>query len=178
MKKQSLILPPQEHVDAHIRATTEPTEAALLWLLRNGLRCSEAIGLRLDDLFEDAGCCVAIVHGKGDKYREVPLYHTTSLAVWLSVENDKWPKEGSRRILTTRNQPAMSRKTAYNICMKRTGQHPHTLRHLYATELVNKGVGLHLVQALLGHENLNTTMRYYHVTRNNLIEATNGASGH
>lgn len=173
--KQGLLLPPWEEVEPRIRAIENPRDAALLWLLRNGLRCSEAIGLKVSDLFRDNGNVVARVRGKGDKTRDVPLFKATATAVWLAVEKDKWPAGADRRVLTSEKAPALSRKQAYNITHERTGLHPHTLRHLYATEMVNQGVSLPVVKELLGHASINTTMKYYHVTRGQLVEATNGA---
>jgi len=173
--RQGLLLPPWDEVEPKIRAVTSPRDAALLWLLRNGLRCSEAIGLRTSHLFHDNGNAVARVRGKGDKTRDVPLFKATATAVWLAVEQDKWLPEMDRYVLTSQHKPSLSRKAAYNICMEHTGLHPHTLRHMYATGMVNEGVSLPIVKELLGHSSISTTMKYYHVTRGQLIEATNGS---
>ncbi len=171
-KKQGLLLPPWDAVKELMKGVDNPRDAALLWLLRNGLRVSEAIGLRTSDLFCDNGVVVARVRGKGDKTRDVPMFETSAVAVWLAVEQDRWPLKHDRFVLTSNQRPQLSRKQAYNITREWTGLHPHTLRHLYATEMVNHGVSLPVVQELLGHASIQTTMRYYHVTRNQLIDAT------
>ena len=124
------------------------------------MRCSEAIGLRTSHLFQDNGNAVARVRGKGDKTRDVPLFKATATAVWLAVEKDKWPLAADRHVLTSEKAPALSRKQAYNITHERTGLHPHTLRHLYATEMVNQGGSLPEVKELLGHASINTTMKF------------------
>jgi len=176
MSKQGLLLPPTDKLNADIEAVKDPQEAALLWLLRNGLRCSEAIGLKVGTIVPENGGFFVRVNGKGDKTRDVPLFESTALAVWLAVESDKWPKTPDRYVLTSHQRPQMSRKWAYLITRKHTDQHPHTLRHVYATEMVNGGVGLPVVQELLGHSSVTTTMKYYHVTRGQLFEATRRVS--
>lgn len=171
-RKQGLSLPPVEDVDRILYGIRDMQDAALLWLYRNGLRCSEAIGLRCSDLFRDNGTVIARVRGKGDKTRDVPLFKPAAYAIWLAVEGDEWPKEHDRYIITTYVRPQMGRTTAWDRSIKLTGQHPHTLRHIYATHLVNNGVSLPLVMDLMGHESIATTMIYYHTTREQLIEAT------
>lgn len=178
MKTQKLILPPIEEIDAKIAMVDNPQVAALLRLLRNGLRCSESIGLVTTDCIPTNGCVVARVNGKGNKTREVPLFPDTALACWLAVENDRWPITTERRaILTSAQRPQLSRKQAYNLCVKHTGCHPHILRHIYATDLRNHGVPIEILQDLLGHESIVTTRIYYHTTTNQLIEATLSVTG-
>ena len=172
MKTQKLLLPSTEQVDRAIGDVVDSRDAALLNLLRNGLRCSEAIGLRVEDLFEADGCIIARVFGKGDKWREVPLFPVTAMAIWLELEGGRWPVDESRKILTSAQGPALSRKSAYNICMAATGQHPHTLRHIYATDRRNRGCPIEVLQDLLGHSSLATTRKYYHTTRKDLCQAT------
>ena len=81
MKKQGLLLPPTEKMDKLIAAVEDPRDSCLLWLLRNGLRCSEAINLKTSDLFSDGEDVFARVNGKGDKVRDVPLFKKTVMAV-------------------------------------------------------------------------------------------------
>ena len=66
----------------------------------------------------------------------------------------------------------MSRRAAYGVVHTHTGDHPHTLRHIFATDGLNKGIPIQQMKELLGHASINTTMVYYSCTREDLVEAT------
>jgi integrase/recombinase XerC len=137
-----------------------------------GLRVSETVGLNDEDLSLDEG--LARIRGKGRKERMAPLgsYAVRALRNWLSVRKlaPNQPagplapvfvnKFGKR--LTTRSVARMLEKY-----LKLTGldlrTSPHTLRHSFATHLLNQGADIRSVQELLGHKSLGTTQIYTHV---------------
>ena len=141
-----------------------------------GLRVSELVGLELRQVDLDAG--VLRVTGKGAKERVVPLGEEA--LHWLG----RFLREGRPRLLggrpgralfpTARGGP-MTRQ-AFWLNIKRYAraagirQHlsPHSLRHAFATHLLNHGADLRTVQLLLGHEDLSTTQIYTHVARERL----------
>ncbi len=152
--------------------------AMLETLYATGLRVSELVGLRLAQLGLDAG--VLRVMGKGSKERLVPLGEEA--LVWLKayLQQARPGFAGSARasdavFLTTRGQ-GMSRQAFWQL-VKRHAQRagidsaalsPHTLRHAFATHLLNHGADLRVVQMLLGHADISTTQIYTHVARERL----------
>jgi integrase/recombinase XerD len=138
-----------------------------------GLRVSEVCGLRLEDLaLTDQ---LVRVIGKGDKQRLVPIGRKAlaTIAVYLNSIRPTLDRGGSqgRVMLNARGQP-LSRVGAWGI-VKRAAQGarltkrvtPHTLRHSFATHLLEGGADLRAVQEMLGHADLATTQIYTHVDR-------------
>lgn len=151
--------------------------AMLEVLYASGLRVSELVGLKLFDVAQDAG--VVRVLGKGSKERLVPLgeYALEWLARYLAEAR---PQLAAGRIddavFLTRFGSAMTRQMFWQI-VKRHAQtagimprslSPHTLRHAFATHLLNHGADLRVVQMLLGHADISTTQIYTHVARERL----------
>jgi integrase/recombinase XerD len=150
--------------------------AMLEVLYATGLRVSELVGLKLTAVSLDAG--VLRVTGKGNKERLVPLGEEA--VNWVG----RYLKE-SRAALMARNQcdqlfvttrgGAMTRQ-AFWYLIKRHARgagltrplSPHTLRHAFATHLLNHGADLRVVQMLLGHADISTTQIYTHVARERL----------
>ena len=138
-----------------------------------GLRVSELCGLRLADLILPEQ--LVRVLGKGSKERLVPLGRTIIGVVsvylhQLRPELDRGASEG-RVILNARGEP-LSRVGAWGIVKKavtragiRKRVTPHTLRHSFATHLLEGGADLRAVQEMLGHADLSTTQIYTHVDR-------------
>jgi integrase/recombinase XerD len=141
-----------------------------------GLRVSELCGLGLIDLLPNDG--LVRVLGKGGKQRLVPIGRKTIAAVSLYVNSvrpglDRGRGEG-RLLLNGRGQP-LSRMGAWTVVRKAAlraglaGQvSPHTLRHSFATHLLEGGADLRAVQEMLGHADLSTTQIYTHVDRDYL----------
>ncbi|HEV7281886.1 MAG TPA: tyrosine recombinase XerC [Pirellulaceae bacterium] len=145
-----------------------------------GLRVSEAVGLNDDDLDWDQR--LLHVFGKGKKERLAPLgsYAIRALEAWLAVrelapdaEVDGMTPVFVNRFghrLTTRSVGRMLEKY-----IKESGldgrTSPHTLRHSFATHLLDRGADIRSVQELLGHKSLTTTQIYTHVTSASLLEA-------
>jgi integrase/recombinase XerC len=144
-----------------------------------GLRVSELTGLNLGDLDLDAG--IATVRGKGKRERLALLgdQATAALRAWLAIRGTVCPpsrkqeavflnKRGGR--LTSRSVARMLEKyLAQTGLDPRTS--PHSLRHSFATHLLDNGADIRSVQELLGHRSLGTTQIYTHVTTQRLQDS-------
>ncbi|MBR2975317.1 MAG: site-specific tyrosine recombinase XerD [Alistipes sp.] len=138
-----------------------------------GLRVSELITLRIDNLFFGEG--VIRIIGKGDKQRIVPVSSVARDKIQLYMEH-RHPKRSSEAtlFLNNRGEP-LTRVMVFNI-IKRAAREagiaksisPHTLRHSYATHLLEGGANIRQVQELLGHESIATTEVYTHLDRTHL----------
>jgi integrase/recombinase XerD len=151
-------------------------KAMLETLYATGLRVSELVGLRFLGLNLDAG--VVRVTGKGGKERLVPLGEEAIL--WLGrylkeARPELLNRQTSDAVFVTRRGKGMTRQTFWYL-LKRRAQaagltqslSPHTLRHAFATHLLNHGADLRVVQMLLGHSDISTTQIYTHVARERL----------
>jgi integrase/recombinase XerD len=147
--------------------------AMLETLYATGLRVSELVGLTLSRVSLNQG--VVRVIGKGDKERLVPLGEEA--VAWVQRYLDDGRPALVKRHLTdavfaTARGGSMTRQ-AFWYNLKRhahtagihNGLSPHTLRHAFATHLLNHGADLRVVQMLLGHADLSTTQIYTHVAR-------------
>ena len=151
--------------------------AMLETLYATGLRVSELVGLKLHELNLDMG--LVRVFGKGSKERLVPLGEEA--IAWLrSYLAEARPavldKRQTDALFVTGRAAAMSRQMFWNL-IKRYAREaglaaeqmsPHTLRHAFATHLINHGADLRVVQLLLGHADITTTQIYTHVARERL----------
>ncbi len=147
-------------------------DKALLELLYgSGLRISEALSLDIDDV-EISGKIIR-VKGKGEKDRLVPITDKCKelLKRYLEQRNAFSPAEGERAFFLGIQGKRLHRREAYRIvdkARKRAGVlykiGPHTLRHSFATHMLEGGADLRSVQKLLGHSRLSTTQRYTHIT--------------
>lgn len=138
-----------------------------------GLRVSELTSLRINDLFFGEGY-IRIV-GKGDKQRLVPIGSIARDKIQLYMEY-RTPASRSEATLFLNNRgKPLTRIMVFNI-IKQAAQlagvdkqiSPHTLRHSYATHLLEGGANIRQVQELLGHESILTTEIYTHVNRKQL----------
>jgi len=147
-------------------------------LYATGLRVSELVSLTMHQL-DLAGGVVRVI-GKGDKERLVPLGEEA--VNWLSdyVKNSRGSllngKQTNDVFVTTRGS-GMTRQAFWQIIKRYalkadidSGLSPHTLRHAFATHLLNHGADLRTVQLLLGHANLSTTEIYTHVAQTRLSQ--------
>lgn len=150
--------------------------AMLELLYATGLRVSELVGLKFSQLSLNQG--LVRVMGKGGKERLVPL--GDEAVEWLArfIRSARYDLLGARLcddVFPTRRGAAMTRQ-AFWYRIKRhaatagISKHlsPHTLRHAFATHLLNHGADLRVVQMLLGHSDLSTTQIYTHVARERL----------
>ena len=150
--------------------------AMLEVLYASGLRVSELVGLTLPQLSLNQG--VVRVFGKGGKERLVPLGEAAIETVtdYLGATRQVLLKDRQSDVLFPSNRgKVMTRQTFWyriKIYAKRAGidpnLSPHTLRHAFATHLINHGADLRVVQMLLGHSDLTTTQIYTHVARSRM----------
>lgn len=145
-------------------------------LYATGLRVSELVTLKLEQINFRQG--VIRVSGKGNKERLIPVGEEA--LEWLDsyveqVRGDLLKARQSHYLFPTRRGPVMTRQTFWYM-IKRYAKvaginrplSPHTLRHAFATHLLNHGADLRVVQLLLGHSDLSTTQIYTHVARERL----------
>jgi integrase/recombinase XerD len=150
--------------------------AMLETLYASGLRVSELVTLKVAQVSQDMG--VVRVIGKGGKERLVPLGEE-ALAWLRRYVDESRPRILGRRatdaLFVTQRRSAMTRQQFWNL-IRRYAQRgglvkpisPHTLRHAFATHLLNHGADLRVVQLLLGHADISTTQIYTHVARERL----------
>jgi integrase/recombinase XerD len=143
-------------------------------LYSSGLRVSELISLRLEDISFDAGFLRVI--GKGSKERIVPLHMRAldKIKEYISVERPQiLRKKNSPYLFITRRGGPMTRQRFWQT-MKQLGKKagldisPHTMRHSFATHLLEGGADLRSLQKLLGHADISTTQIYTKVTSDRL----------
>ena len=148
--------------------------AVLETLYSTGIRASELIGMNREDL--DRHASLIRIRGKGRKERIVPIGTTArdaidaymagtsriaeTSAVFIGPSGKRLTARTVQRILENhRKQLGMQQKAS-----------PHTLRHSYATHMLESGADLRAIQELLGHASLSTTQRYTHVNLDSLME--------
>ena len=151
--------------------------ALLEFLYGTGARISEAVGLDLDDLDVDNG--VAHLHGKGGKQRLVPLGSKAreALSAYLVRSRPGLLVSAQPAVFLNARGGRLSRQSAWTIlrsAAERAGVtaevSPHTLRHSFATHLLDGGADVRVVQELLGHASVTTTQVYTKVTVEHLRE--------
>lgn len=151
-------------------------DAALLELLyATGARVSEAVGLAVDDIDLDDEAPVVRLFGKGRKERLVPLgsYAKDALGAYLVRGRPELAARGrgSHAVFLNKRGAAMSRQSAWEAIRRaasaaglEAGVSPHTLRHSFATHLLEGGASVRDVQELLGHASVQTTQIYTRIT--------------
>jgi integrase/recombinase XerC len=178
----ALLIAPPANLPAGLR-----DRAILETMYSAGLRVSELVGLSVADWDRSAG--ILRVMGKGRKERLAPVgsYATKALDHWITVrEPDPKAPEKQRaaiflnrfgRRLTTRSIGRML-ETHIQTAGLTQQTTPHTLRHSFATHLLDGGADLRSVQELLGHKSLTTTQIYTHVSTRRLRETYEKAHPH
>ncbi|MBL1293953.1 MAG: site-specific tyrosine recombinase XerD [Thiotrichales bacterium] len=151
-------------------------QAMLETLYASGLRVSELIGLQLSQLNLNEG--LVRVVGKGDKERLVPLGENAILSVQHYLTNARPELLKGRQsdaVFVSNRGQGMTRQTFWYLIKRyviiagiNKPVSPHTLRHAFATHLLNHGADLRVLQMLLGHSNLSTTQIYTHVAKERL----------
>jgi integrase/recombinase XerC len=163
--------------DAATRAVGLRDRAVLELLYGSGLRVSEVAGLTIDRVDLVRGR--VLVLGKGSKEREVPMSDPAVAAVrrWVSEGRDALGT-GSTSLFFNRKGRPIGQRDIRALVEGYSGRllpgrrvTPHTLRHSYATHLLEGGADIRAVQELLGHATVATTQRYTHVSRTRLFEA-------
>lgn len=143
-----------------------------------GLRVSELVNLEIGKVFVDEG--YVIVTGKGSKERVVPISESAlrEISAWMDDRADIDIKPGEEQMLfVSRRGKRLTRVMIFYI-IKRLAElagirkeiSPHTLRHSFATHLLEGGANLRAIQQMLGHESIATTELYLHLDRSHLRE--------
>ncbi|HEX8708762.1 MAG TPA: site-specific tyrosine recombinase XerD [Pyrinomonadaceae bacterium] len=161
---ERLLAAPDTGTDEGIR------DRALLELMyATGLRVSEVVTLKRADLELDAG--LISCHGKGSKERRVPIGKSATgwLQQYLSVRARSGMGNNPRLFLNSlggalTRQFVWAMLKRYAACAGLPDISPHTLRHSFATHLLQRGADSRSVQALLGHSDISTTQIYTHIT--------------
>ena len=172
----------EEEVDALLNApnTDEPLghrDRAMLELLyATGLRVSELINLKQSQINFNQG--VLRIVGKGDRERLIPLGEESQRWLRDFIDGPRMEILLERQtdyLFPTRRGDRMTRQAFWHIIKRyaekagiRKKLSPHSLRHAFATHLLNRGADLRVVQLLLGHSDLSTTQIYTHVARERL----------
>jgi site-specific recombinase XerD len=152
--------------------------AVLEVLYGSGLRVGEVAGLTLRQVDLERGR--VLVRGKGDKEREVPMsdHAIAAIAAYLSAGRPTMAGDDRRMMFFNRKGKPFSGRDIRAMLEQYVGRvlpgrrvTPHTLRHSFATHLLEGGADIRVVQELLGHASVATTQRYTHVSRRRLFEA-------
>ena len=152
-------------------------KAMLELMYATGLRVSELVGLQLSNINLNQG--VVRVMGKGQKERLVPIGDEAyeSLKSYLSTSRPSLLQgQQTDSVFVTTRKSGMTRQAFWYMVRRYADQcgiarnrlSPHTLRHSFATHLLNHGADLRVVQLLLGHSDLSTTQIYTHIAREGL----------
>ena len=142
-----------------------------------GLRVSELTQLNKSDLFFEKG--LIRIHGKGDKLRWVPVAESTSKLIdEHRLKEQKAIKVYEDRLFLNNRGKELTRNMVFTIVKNAALRadinkkiSPHTLRHSFATHLVENGADIQLVQHMMGHASITTTERYIHMSQRHLKEA-------
>jgi integrase/recombinase XerD len=154
--------------------------ALLMTVYGTGMRRSEVVHLKVSDI-DSKRMLIRVVQGKGGKDRDLPLNPELLETLraywrWRKPKEYLFPSRGERR----GPDVPLSDKTVWHVCgdaARKAGitKHvtPHTLRHSWATHLLEAGTDLRTIQILLGHGDLETTARYIHLSQEHLHTAAN-----
>ena len=171
----------EDEVDALLNAPDIETpsglrdKAMLETMYSSGLRVSELLKLEKGQVNLTKG--VITVFGKGAKERKVPIadYATDYIRKYINEVRNKSENKGSKYLFLNRKGEPISRIYFFKQVKKyselagiSTQVSPHTLRHSFATHLLNHGAQLRIVQGMLGHTNIATTQIYTHVSSEKL----------
>ncbi|MDD3987379.1 MAG: site-specific tyrosine recombinase XerD [Candidatus Omnitrophica bacterium] len=168
---EALIAQPNVHNSQGTR-----DRAILETLYATGMRVSEAVNLKKDNVNLDIGFLRCI--GKGDKERIIPLGKKAiaSISRYIKESRPKFLKDkASEFLFVSRSGKKISRQSFWKIIKKyaklariKKPIKPHTLRHSFATHLLEHGADLRSVQEMLGHSDISTTQIYTHVNKDRL----------
>ncbi|MBU3911824.1 MAG: site-specific tyrosine recombinase XerD [Candidatus Omnitrophica bacterium] len=151
-------------------------KASIELMYATGMRVSELVNLKMDDLNIKVG--FAKCFGKGGKERIVPFGRKAKESILRYLEKSRprlLKKKVSNALFLTRLGRAMSRQTFWKTIKKYTREArikknvtPHSLRHSFATHILERGADLRIVQEMLGHADISTTQIYTHVNKDRL----------
>ena len=145
-----------------------------------GLRVSELVNLTLNDI--DMTNCLIRIFGKGSKEREIPIgeYSIYYLKEYLNVRESLLKGKPCNKLFLNNHGSSISRQGFFKMLKQllkekglNTDVSPHTLRHSFATHLINRGADLRSIQEMLGHSDISTTKIYTKVSDEKVIEEYN-----
>ena len=170
-KRLPTVLSKQE-INKMLEMTKNPKHNCIISMLYGcGLRVSELVSIKMLDIDLDRKM-VRVYRGKGDKDRYVmlpeKLFSILSAQDKAKNKNDYLFTNGKNGKLTTRSIDKIVKKSAELVGISKNVS-PHTLRHSFATHLLEDGTDIRYIQELLGHARLETTQIYTHVANNNLL---------
>jgi integrase/recombinase XerD len=152
--------------------------AILETMYASGLRVSEVIGLEVNNIFFEDG--FLRIFGKGSKERIVPIGKSALRFIekYFNEERNLVANKDSHNfIFLNFRGKKMTRMSVWNIVRKYSSLagikkeiHPHTLRHTFATHLLEGGADIRIIQEMLGHSDISTTQIYTHIDKEYLIE--------
>lgn len=152
-------------------------KAILYTMYASGLRVSEVCLLNFFDIEEDR----VLVKGKGAKERMVPIAKIAVQAIETYIQSweGKWEKcDHSSPLFLSKKNERVDRGTIWRIVKKYAALagitkniSPHTLRHSFATHLLESGADLRIIQEMLGHKDISTTDRYTHISKRHLKQS-------
>jgi site-specific recombinase XerD len=165
-QKLPMVLTPEEVLPLLEAAPGPKYKAALAVAYGAGLRVSEVANLKVSDI-DSERMVLRIEQGKGKKDRNgmlSPRLLELLREWWLVGQPTTWlfPGRDALQPITTRQLHRVVRDTAAAVGIQKRVS-PHTLRHSFATHLLEQGVDIRLIQVALGHSKLDTTARYAHV---------------
>lgn len=182
-KRLPAVLSREEVKKVLARVTTFHNYVYLTTVYTCGLRLQEGLFLEVSDI-DGARKMIHIHRGKGAKDRYVPLPEFTYALLrryWATHRNPSliFPAVGRGRQKAPISQEPMSidgvqgsfRRAKFDAAIKKRGVSVHTLRHSYATHLLEAGVNLRVIQKYLGHSSIETTMVYLHLTNKGMEDA-------
>ena len=158
----------------------ERNRAILETLYSSGLRVTELVNLKISNIYFNDG--IMRILGKGDKERLVPLGGIAAKRISSYINevriHSRIQKGAEDFVFLNNRGNHLSRIMIFNIVKKaavnaeiKKNISPHTLRHSFATELIQRGADLRAVQDMLGHESITTTEIYMHLDRSHLADA-------
>ncbi len=153
-------------------------QALLELIYGSGLRVSELLDIKMEDIHLNQG--YIIVKGKGDKERMVPISDLSVIALrnyMVKSREQLLDKKKTTFLFVNQKGDRLSRQGFFKLLKKlaldahvSTDCSPHTLRHSFATHLLENGMDLRTLQSLLGHEDISTTQIYTHISQKRIKE--------
>lgn len=165
-------------LDIELKTPFDYRNKAMLELMYGcGLRVSELVALEINDI-DMTNCLIRIV-GKGNKEREIPIgeYSIYYLVEYLKVREKLLKKKSCTKLFLNNHGNGMTRQGFFKnlkVILKEKGLNeavsPHTLRHSFATHLINRGADLRSIQEMLGHADISTTKIYTRISDEKVLD--------
>lgn len=165
-------------LDIELKTPFDYRNKAMLELMYGcGLRVSELVALEINDI-DMTNCLIRIV-GKGNKEREIPIgeYSIYYLMEYLKVREKLLKKKSCTKLFLNNHGNGMTRQGFFKnlkVILKEKGLNeavsPHTLRHSFATHLINRGADLRSIQEMLGHADISTTKIYTRISDEKVLD--------